>query len=340
MIEIGGVTVYPGQEARIEIPVADLPSGAPLGIPVRVRTGRKEGPILLVSAAVHGDEVNGVEILRRVIRHASLRRLRGALLAVPVVNVFGFTGQSRYLPDRRDLNRCFPGSEKGSLASRLAHLFLEQVAQKATHGIDLHTGSARRSNLPQTRVTEGDKVAKRLAKAFAAPVIMASRVRDGSLRATVADLGIPLVVYEAGEAARFDEWAIRTGVRGILRVMTTLEMLPPPKKVKELPSPILCHGSAWMRAPASGLLRPCLALGTSVHVGDPLAIIGTVDGTQEVPVVARKSGIIVGRANTPFVHEGDALYHIAYPEGDDPEAPDLADFQVDLQQPFLVGEEP
>ena len=337
---VGDVSVAPGERARVELPIADLPNSAPLSLPVRVVRGKRPGPTLFVCAAIHGDEVNGVEVLRRLLRHSRLRRLRGTLLAVPVVNVFGFISNSRYLPDRRDLNRCFPGSEKGSLASRLAHLFMDQIARKATHGIDLHTGSAQRSNLPQTRITDEDSVAVDLARAFGAPVIMASHLRDGSLRAAVADLGIPLVVYEAGEAGRFDEWAIRAGVRGVLRVMTQLEMLPPPKRKKEPPPSILCQGSSWMRAPGSGILRPRLALGARVQVGDQLATIGTVDGSQEFPVLSRKAGIIVGRSNMPFVHEGDALYHVAYPEGDDSEAPDLADYQVDLQQPFLLGEDP
>lgn len=337
---VGGVSVAPGTRARAELPLADLPNGAPLSLPVRIVRGKRPGPTLFVCAAIHGDEVNGVEIVRRVLRHSRLRRLRGALLAVPVVNVFGFISNSRYLPDRRDLNRCFPGSEKGSLASRLAHLFLDQVARKATHGIDLHTGSAQRSNLPQTRVTEDDAVALDLARAFGAPVIMASRLRDGSLRSAVADRGIPLVVYEAGEAGRFDEWAIQAGVRGILRIMTHLEMLPPTKGRKTPPAPILCHGSAWIRAAGSGILRPQLGLGTAVQVGDRLATIGAVDGTDELAVISRKAGIVVGRSNRPFVHEGDALYHVAYPEGDEPEAPDLAGYQVDLQEPFLMDEEP
>lgn len=337
---MGGLSVEPGMRARVELPLADLPNGAPLSLPVRIVRGKRPGPTLFVCAAIHGDEVNGVEILRRVLRHSRLRRLRGTLLAVPVVNVFGFISNSRYLPDRRDLNRCFPGSEKGSLASRLANLFMQEVVRKATHGIDLHTGSAQRSNLPQTRVTDADPVAVELAQAFGAPVIMASKLRDGSLRSAVADQGIPLVVYEAGEAGRFDEWAIRAGVRGVLRVMTDLGMLLPLKRPKPPPPPILCHGSVWMRAGGSGILRPRLALGSSVQVGDQLAIIGTVDGSAEYPVLSRKAGIVVGRSNMPFVHEGDAVYHVAYPEGDEPEVPDIADYHVDLQQPFLVEEDP
>ncbi len=342
-MDIGGVTVLPGQEAQIKLPVADLPSGVPLSILARVRRGRKDGPTLFISAAVHGDEVNGVEILRRVLKKTSLKRLSGTLIAVPVVNVFGFIAQSRYLPDRRDLNRCFPGSETGSLGSRLAHIFINEVVRKSTHGIDLHTGSAQRTNLPQLRVTEDRPKAMDLAKAFGAPVIIQSALREGSLRAAVASEGIPLIVYEGGEANRFDEWAIRAGVRGVLNVMRKLKMLPPPKAPKEKPAkavkakpnPVLCSASSWVRSPDSGVFQPKSPLGARVAAGSHIGTIHDSLGVKESQVLASHSGIIVGRSNVALVHEGDALYHIArFGKEKVPPMP-LSDFQVDLRQPFL-----
>ena len=183
-------------------------------MPVHVIHGRRPGPCLFISAAIHGDELNGVEIIRRVIRLKSLSKLRGTLIAIPIVNVLGFLSQSRYLADGRDLNRFFPGSNTGSFANTLASLFMREIVGKATHGIDLHTGSRHRSNFPQIRITEEDDIASELADAFCAPIIMPSSNRDGSLRSAVQAKKIPILLYEAGEALRFDEVSIRIGVRG------------------------------------------------------------------------------------------------------------------------------
>lgn len=338
--QVGDEFVAPGQRRSFDLPVAELPTQAPLCMPVEVVRGRTEGPVLFVSAAIHGDEIAGVEILRRLLRHGRLKKLRGTLLAVPVVNVFGFVGRSRYFPDRRDLNRCFPGSEKGSLASRVARLFMEEVVERATHGIDLHTGSLHRSNLPQIRISPGDAESSRLADVFGAPVVMESAVRDGSLREAVESKGLPMLVYEAGEALRFDEWAIRTGLKGILRVMESLEMLPRRKRAAEAPpgkprpAPLRCHYSRWMRAPRSGILRPRRGLGRRVRVGELLATLGDPLGRNEVAVRSACEGVVIGCTNLPLVNEGDALFHVAEVEGPTRSLEKLDDFQVDLDLPF------
>jgi predicted deacylase len=309
-ITIGETVVKPGERASISLPVADLYTGASLSMPVKVICGRREGPVLFVSAAIHGDELNGVEIIRRLLKRKTLQSLRGTLVAVPIVNVHGFLDLSRYLPDRRDLNRSFPGSAKGSIAARMANMFITQIVSKADFGIDLHTGALNRSNLPQIRANLDNEVTRELAKAFGAAVVLDSKIRDGSLRACAADRGFPMLIYEAGEALRFDEIAIRAGLRGVLQVMRHLGMLPPSSKTIAM-NPVIASSTSWVRAPASGIVNSKVALGTRVSKGQRLAIIGDPLGEAETHVVAPFDGIVIGRNNLPLSHEGDALFNVA-----------------------------
>lgn len=309
-ITIGETTVKPGERASISLPVADMYTGASLSMPVKVICGRRECPVLFVSAAIHGDELNGVEIIRRLLKRRTLQSLRGTLVAVPVVNVHGFLDLSRYLPDRRDLNRSFPGSSKGSIAARMANIFITQIVSKADYGIDLHTGALNRSNLPQIRANLDNEVTKELARAFGAAVVLDSKIRDGSLRACAADRGFPMLIYEAGEALRFDEVAIRAGLRGVIQVMRHLGMLPQIKK-KTTMNPVIADSTRWVRAPASGIVSSKVALGTRVREGQRLAIIGDPLGEAETHVVAPFDGIVIGRNNLPLSHEGDALFNVA-----------------------------
>jgi len=313
-ITIGERLIKPGQRADVDIPLPSLYTQSPVFLPVQVRHGHRAGPTLFVTAAIHGDEINGVEIIRRLMGVKALRHLRGTLLAVPVVNTYGFVRQSRYLPDRRDLNRCFPGSEKGSLAARLAMTLMREVVERSTHGIDLHTGAAHRENLPQIRTAlDTDQDLKGLAAAFGAPVILNSELRDGSLRAAAADRGIPLLVYEAGEALRFDEIAIRAGLRGIIAVMRHLGMLRATAGLRLRPfsEPVVARASLWVRANQSGLLRSLTRLGAQVNRGDRLGVIADVFRHEAEPVWAPESGVVIGRTNLPLVTEGEAIYHIA-----------------------------
>ena len=221
VIRIGEAEVDPGCRTQVDLPIADLSIHVPITMPVHIINGPEDGPVLFVSAAIHGDEIIGVEIIRRIMRLSALRALRGALIAVPIVNVPGFLNLSRYLPDRRDLNRSFPGSARGSLAARLARMFLDEVLSNATHGIDLHTGAVHRENLPQTRVDLDNAEAVRMARAFGVLVVNAAS-REGSLRGAANRLGVPVIVYEGGEALRFDEAAIRAGVSGVVGVIQSL----------------------------------------------------------------------------------------------------------------------
>lgn len=310
-LKIGDTVVKPGQRANINLPVADLYTSTSLSMPVQVICGRRAGPVLFVSAAVHGDELNGVEIIRRLLSRKVLKSIRGTLLAVPIVNVHGFLHQSRYLPDRRDLNRSFPGSAKGSIAARLANTFLQQIVSKADYGIDLHTGAINRSNLPQIRGNLDDAKTLELANAFGAPVIVNATIRDNSLRACAAGLGMPVLIYEAGEALRFDEIGIRAGLRGILNVMRLIGMLPKSRSRKQQVHPVLARSMSWVRAPDSGIVNTKVRLGNSVLKGQCLATISDPLGDAEERMNAPFDGIVIGQSNLPLAHEGDALFNVA-----------------------------
>ena len=310
IIEIAGVKVARGRRESIDLPIARLYTATDLPMPIRVVRGVSPGPVLLVSAAVHGDEIGGVEIIRRILKHRALKTLVGTLIAVPVVNVFGFVNHTRYLPDRRDLNRSFPGSVRGSLAARVADIFLREVAAKATHCIDLHTGAQHRSNLPHLRCAFNDASAIGLASAMAPPLLLDSRERDGSLREAMTDQGIPAVTFEGGEALRFDEWAIRAGVRGILRALNYLGMSKVPGPRTSAPT-VSCASSTWARAPQSGIMMRRTQLGQAVVKDEVIGDTSDPFGRDRSEVLSPTDGIILGETKIPLVYEGDALFNVA-----------------------------
>ena len=310
-LTIGGVDILPGQRVKLELPVARLYTDSQMSIPVEVIRARKPGPTMFVSAAIHGDELNGIEVVRRLMRQKSLKLSKGTLIAVPIVNVYGMLNQSRYLPDRRDLNRSFPGSPKGSLAGRMAHLFLNEIAHQCDYGIDLHTGAIHRSNLPQIRANLDDEETASLARSFGVPVLINSVLRDGSLRACAAESGTKILLYEAGQALRFDEVSIRAGVKGITNVMSALGMIPKRKSKSVKPEPFIAYDSSWVRASSSGIVNDLKTLGDRVVKGDSLAQICGPTGNFVDILKAPKSGIIIGKQNIPLVQEGDAMFHIA-----------------------------
>lgn len=310
--EMAGFTVEPGTRQMVEIPVAKLYTHTPLHIPVEIVHGRRDGPVLMVCGAIHGDEINGVEIVRRVLTNSAMRNLRGTLVAVPIVNIFGFVQRTRYLPDRRDLNRCFPGSETGSLGGRIAYLLRTQIMENVTHIIDLHTGAIHRFNLPQIRAELKNPETARMAQAFAAPVIIDAGLRDGSLRAYADSQNIPVITYEGGEALRFDEVVIGSGVKGVMRVMRLLEMVPAKKVVRPMRKRSeVAASSQWVRADIDGIMRPVAKLGQRVRKGQKLAMVADPFGASETAIISPCSGIVICINNLPLVNEGEAIYHIA-----------------------------
>lgn len=308
-LEVGGQLVAPGERLRFDLPAALLPTGTQLQIPITVVNGMKAGPRLWLSAAVHGDELNGVEIIRRVLDRLKDPLRTGAVIAVPIVNVFGFIGQSRYLPDRRDLNRCFPGSPRGSLASRMAHLFMTKIVACSTHGIDLHTASLDRSNLPQVRGDMTDPQTRRVAEAFGAPAMLHSSARTGSLRAAASRRGLPAIVFEGGESQRFNEAVIDVGVRGIFSVMRELGMISKSPGGKRVPSALLKE-SSWIRAKRGGLLRLTVSEGATVEAGQDMGTVADPFGADGVRIRAPFRGLVIGKTNNPVVHGGDPLIHL------------------------------
>jgi predicted deacylase len=310
---IGDAEVGCGCCERMDLPVARLFTGAWLSLPVTILHGVEPGPALWLDAAVHGDEINGVEIIRRVLEELDAERLAGTVVAVPVVNVFGFTQQSRYLPDRRDLNRSFPGSKKGSLTARLARLFVDEIVSRCDFGIDFHTGSLHRTNLAQVRADLRRHESRRLAEAFAPPFIATSKSPRGSLRGYAEKRGIPAIVFEGGEPLRFDDEAIREGVAGVWRVLAAYEMVervaPPPER-----TPFVATRTSWVRADRSGVLRLQVELGAAVGRRDLLGWVGDPFSPKRSRVRAPATGIVIGHTNNPLVHQGDALVHLGFTE--------------------------
>ena len=311
--EINDELIKPGERKLVSLPVPRLNSGESSSMPAHVIHSRQDGPRLFVSAAVHGDELNGTEIIRRLLAQKSLNRLRGTLVVIPVVNVYGVVYGSRYMPDRRDLNRSFPGSERGSLTARVANLFMTEVVKRCTHGIDLHTGAIHRTNLPQIRANLDDQETEKLARAFGVPVMLNSAFRDGSLRECAAGEGVPMLLYEAGEALRYDEVSIRIGLQGVLNVMRELGMLAPTKtKVrKKSVEPFVAYKSQWMRASETGMLRTTKSLGASVAKGEVLGYVDDPYSNTQHAIESKVRGVVIGRQQSPLVHEGDAVFHIA-----------------------------
>ncbi len=309
--------ILPGSRTTLALLLPSLHPHMAVTMPVHVIRGTADGPRLLVSAAVHGDEINGIEIIRRILKLPMLSHLHGTLIAVPVVNAYGLIHHSRYLVDRCDLNRSFPGAEIGSLPSRLAWSFIEEIVKKCTHGIDLHTGGVHYSNLPQIRAALGCEDIRSMAEAFGAPVILNTMVQEGSLREAAAEHGVSTLLYEAGQALRFDERCIRTGVEGIVNVMRELGMTGKRGPVPSAPASATARSGSWLRSPAGGLLRLLKPLGARVDSGDLLGLVDNLFDDHMSEIRALFTGIIIGRKETAMVREGEAVFHLA--GFDDPE---------------------
>ncbi|HEX9793685.1 MAG TPA: succinylglutamate desuccinylase/aspartoacylase family protein [Planctomycetota bacterium] len=286
-----------------------LPTQTLVELSTMVVNGAHAGPTIWLSAALHGDEINGVEIIRNVLEAIDPKDLRGRILAVPVVNVFGFLTGSRYLPDRRDLNRSFPGSNRGSLAGRLAHLFMTEIVARCSFGLDFHTAGAGRTNLPQVRGDLGHPKTRRLALAFRAPAALPATERDGSLREAASRIGIPVLLFEGGAPRRFDPETIQSGVTGTLRTLADLRMV----KASRLPrtrETVLLESSKWLRAPRGGILRLHVKSGQHIERGAEVATIADVFGDDPVMVKAPSPGLVIGHTLDPLVNLGEAVVHL------------------------------
>ncbi len=309
-LRFGTALVAPGQAVDVQLPVARLPTGAWVPLAVKIRHGARAGPRLWLSATVHGDELNGSEIVREVIDRIDPGKLKGTILAAPVVNVFGLLAQSRTMPDRRDLNRAFPGSARGSLTARLARLFTETIVERCRYGIDFHTGAAHRTNLPQIRADLDEPETRRLAAAFGAPLMFQAKEIPGSLRAVARKKGVHMLVFEGGEPLRFNRTVIAAGVAGTLRVLAALGMWRDP----ELPAPARSfepRATRWIRASRSGIFHREVELGERVAAGQVLGFIRDPLTDSLRPVLAPADALVFAVTQSPLVYRGDALVHVA-----------------------------
>lgn len=317
---IGGTSIAAGERRLVDLPVSKLSNHTPITLPVHVMHGPRPGPAMFLTAAVHGDELNGVEIIRRVLRTLQPGNISGTLLAVPVVNAYGFIGRSRYLPDRRDLNRSFPGSPDGSLAARLAHILLTEVVRRAQVGIDLHTAAIHRVNLPQIRCDYNRRPrSKEMAEAFGTEIVLHSPERAGSLRKSAREMGVDVLVYEGGEGLRFDEFAIKAAVDGIAGVMLKIGMLELPESFeardnKRRRPQLFANASKWVRAPEGGVLRTTKRIGDAVSENEIIGFISNPYEDDNAEVRSPRRGLIIGRTTLPIVNMGDALFHVAWSE--------------------------
>ncbi len=309
--DIAGHHVTPGSNADIALPISKFSSGTPVTLDLRILHGKCPGPVIFVSGAIHGDEIIGTEIIRRVLPKLNPKRLSGTIIFAPVVNVFGFIAHDRYLPDRRDLNRSFPGFAKGSLASQIAYIFRTEVMARCTLGIDIHSAAQHRYNLPQIRIEPDNPALQDLALEFGAPAIIESPLRPGSMRAVAKDNGVDMLLLEAGEALRVDEISVRVGVSGILHVLKHLGMISNKRLGRVQPHPARSSRSTWLRAPRGGIYRPAKISGSRVLTGDIVAIVSDAMGDDPHTITAPIDGIIIGHRQLPIVNQGDALLHIA-----------------------------
>ena len=314
---IGGVAVPAGSRMQVALPISKLASGSEMDLPVLVVHGSAPGPTVWLSAAIHGDEINGVDIIRRVLEKLDAKTLRGTVLAVPTVNVHGFVTGDRYLPDRRDLNRSFPGSARGSLARRIAHLLMTEVVARSSVGIDLHTGSDGRTNLPQLRADLSDPETARLASAFGCALMMHAKPREKTLRHAAIKVGAKVLLFEGGEALRFDRSAIEVGTNGVLRVLATLDLIDP--LVPAAATRNRGEGSQWVRARKSGLAQVDCNLGDAVEKGQRLGCINDAFGQHLSLLKSPSAGMVVGLKLEPLVNRGDAIVHIVQTEPAEPD---------------------
>ncbi|WDA40360.1 succinylglutamate desuccinylase/aspartoacylase family protein [Erythrobacter sp. BLCC-B19] len=308
---IAGESIAPGSVRDVAFPVTTMATGTASSLALRVVHGARPGPAVFVSAAIHGDEIIGTAIIQRLAQALRAEALAGTVLLVPVANIFGFITHSRYLPDRRDLNRSFPGSAGGSLAGQLAHIFYREVVARCQLGIDIHSAAIHRYNLPQIRIAAGNRKLVELAMAFGAPVIIESPLRDGSLRDLAQKKGVDMLLMEAGEALRFDRLSIETGVEGVTRVLAHMGMIEADDGLSAVGIPARANKSVWVRAPRGGVTHRVRKSGAPVRKGDLLARVAGLFGEDAQDLVSPTDGIIIGHATLPVVHQGDALFHIA-----------------------------
>lgn len=309
-LTILGEDILPGKSAQLNLNVAKLHTHTQVQIPVFVSRAKKDGPVLLLMAGLHGDEINGVEIVRRVVRKGWNKPSAGTIICLPVFNIFGFLNRSRALPDGRDLNRSFPGSKNGSLASQFAYQFMKEIAPHVDYVIDFHTGASQRNNAPQIRCVFKDQESLQLARVFAPPFIVHSGFIPKSIRESVIKSGKKMLLFEGGMANSIQEEVVQEGVDGVKRILEHLNM----RHFKELPDaprkPILLKEDKWLRAPISGMFQSTVKNGQKVNAGEVIGLVTDPFGKSEKKVKATESSYVFCINESPVVNKGDAIFHL------------------------------
>lgn len=311
-ITILNETILPGESKTINMEIARLQNMTKLKIPIIIERAKLDGPVVLFTAGLHGDEINGVEIVRQLIVRKINKPKRGTIICIPVVNIFGFINQSREFPDGRDMNRVFPGSRNGSLASRFAYLILKEIMPNIDYAIDFHAGGASRFNAPQIRIIPNNEELKKLSDVFNAPFTLYSKNIPGSFRNACGKLGVKMLLFEGGKSLDLNHDITQEGVHGVKRFLEYFDMLNPKKKAAPAAThPIYVNKSAWVRARHSGLFQNRTQAGQFVHKGDVIAYITDPFGNFEQKVKAPNSGYIINSNDAPIVYQGDAIFHLS-----------------------------
>ncbi|UZO82137.1 succinylglutamate desuccinylase/aspartoacylase family protein [Aquimarina sp. ERC-38] len=318
ILEILGEQVPLGVSKTINFNIANLYTSTKVEIPIIIERSKEPGPVVLITAGIHGDEVNGVEVVRQVISKKVNKPYKGTIICIPVLNVFGFLTMNRYFPDGRDLNRVFPGSKNGSLASRFAYQFTNEILPHADYCLDFHTGGGSRFNAPQIRVASDNKTGLELATVFKAPFTLLSKNLEGSYRATCAKKNIPILLFEGGKSQNNNKEVAIEGLHGVIRILDYLGMLQPEFSLHISENiNILITKSTWIRAKFSGLLHIKVASGAKVLKGDRLATITDPYGKMRHVMKAQNEGYIINVNEAPIVYKGDAIFHISTALGDE-----------------------
>ena len=311
-LEVLGEKIELGESKTVDFNIAKLFTSTNIAIPVIIERSLIPGPTILITAAIHGDEINGIEIVRQLIARKINKPKRGSIICIPILNVFGFLNTERAFPDGRDLNRVFPGNKRGSLASRVAYYLTTQVLPHVDYCMDFHTGGASRFNAPQVRVNPGDENLLKLAKVFNVPFIVYSKNLKKSYRATCNKLGIPIVLFEGGKSLESNTQIVNYGVRGIKRFLYFLDMLDSKFNVTNpIKDSVIIEKSRWIRAQKSGLFHLNIKCSKWVEKGEILATITDPYGKMTFNVIATNEGFIINVNQTPIVHQGDAIFHIS-----------------------------
>lgn len=310
-ITIAGATVAAGESAEIHLNIARLPSRTPIDIPIFVNRSESEGPTVLLMAGLHGDEINGIEIIRRLLHQELHHPLKGTIICVPIINIYGFINFSREVPDGKDVNRSFPGTKKGSLASRVAYHLMTEIIPVIDYGLDFHTGGASRSNFPQIRCVMDDEINRSLAEGFNAPFTIDAPLIPKSLRHAAEARNKKILVYEGGESRRFDEYAIAEGIAGTHKLLHHLEMAERGPRINK--RNVVIARKKWIRAKSSGLFHPSVQCGDQVHKKQDLGYITDPYGDFKERLKAPVDGFAIGINHNPVVNQGDALIHLGLP---------------------------